>query len=223
MAYPLAKLVIGTAMKSLYTIRTEGLENIPKGRRAILAANHISFLDSFFIPLVIKRRVTYLAKAEYWDSFKTRWFFSACGQIPVRRANAEQSGAALDAGKLVLDHDGLLGIYPEGTRSPDGRLHKGRTGPARMAQATDAFVVPVGLIGSDKVMPKKAKLPRLSGKVLVRFGEPMPPPPNNDNPLTLRSYTDELMYRIRELSGQDYVDHYASKKPESPQLVVGGQ
>lgn len=208
-------------MKGLYTIKTEGMENIPADRRAILAANHVSFLDSFFLPLVLRRRVTYLAKAEYWDSFKTRWFFSSLGQIPVRRTSAKQSSGALEAGKLVLDHDGLLGIYPEGTRSPDGRLHKGKTGPARMAQATQSSVVPVGLIGTLDVMPKKAKLPRLSGKVILRFGEPMPPPPNNDNPLTLRNYTDELMYRIRELSGQDYVDHYASKRPEPVAVAVG--
>src|SRR5206468_906550 len=105
-----------------------GLSNVPVAGPGIVAANHISFLDSLFIPLVIPRRVTYLAKAEYWDSWKTRWFFNLVGQIPVHRQNAEKAQAALEAGMRVLSHEGLLGIYPEGTRSPDGRLYKGKTG-----------------------------------------------------------------------------------------------
>lgn len=196
-------------MRGTYDVSVKGLSNVPLRGPAILAANHISFLDSFFIPLVLPRRVTYLAKAEYWDSWKTRWFFNVVGQIPVRRQDSEKARAALESGIRVLGAQGLLGIYPEGTRSPDGRLYKGKTGPARMALQAGCPVVPVGLKGTREVMAKEARMPRLSGRVTISFGEPMVVPDSADNPMALRSFTDGLMYAIMQLSDQEYVDRYA--------------
>jgi 1-acyl-sn-glycerol-3-phosphate acyltransferase len=202
-------------MRRLYQVRVEGLENLPAQGAAIVAANHISFVDSLFIPLVLPRRVTYLAKAEYWDSWKTRWFFETVGQIPVRRHDSEKAQAALDAGLRVLNEGGLLGIYPEGTRSPDGRLYRGKTGVARMAVHAGCPVIPVGLVGTREIMPKEAKLPRRRGVVHVRFGRPMSVTQEqvDADPLTLRSFTDALMFQIMRLTGQDYVGAYADRKP----------
>lgn len=221
-AYRVVKGVVGGVMNRLYRIKVEGLENLPKVGRGIVAANHISFLDSFFIPLVIPRRVTYLAKAEYWDSWKTRWFFDLVGQIPVRRQDSEKAQAALDAGLQVLRRDGLLGIYPEGTRSPDGCLYRGKTGVARMAVHAESPVIPVGLLGTREIMPKDAKLPSRGGDVTVRFGEPMRIAQHevDDDPLALRSFVDGLMYEIRRLSGQDYRDEYADRKPKPREVVA---
>lgn len=221
-AYRVVKGVVGGVMNRLYKIKVEGLHNLPERGRGIVAANHISFLDSFFIPLVIPRRVTYLAKAEYWDSWKTRWFFDLVGQIPVRRQDAAKAQAALDAGLQVLSRDGLLGIYPEGTRSPDGCLYRGKTGVARMAAQASTPVIPVGLLGTREIMPKDAKLPNRGGDVTVRFGEPMRISQSDveDDPLALRSFVDGLMYEIRRLSEQDYRDEYADKKPKPREVVA---
>ena len=220
-AYRAIKAALGAAMNKAYRIRTEGLENVPAQGNAILAANHISFLDSFFIPLVVPRRVTYLAKAEYWDSWKTRWFFDLVGQIPVRRGDSAKANAALEAGRRVLNRGGLLGIYPEGTRSPDGTCYRGKTGVARMALDTRSPVVPVGLVGTREIMSKDAKMPRLRGDVTVRFGKPHVF--NDDaegDPLALRTFVDGLMYDICSLSGQDYRDEYADKRSKSRESVT---
>jgi 1-acyl-sn-glycerol-3-phosphate acyltransferase len=215
-AYRAIKGALGAAMRRAYNIKIEGLENVPDGGAGIVAANHISFLDSLFIPLVIPRRVTYLAKAEYWDSWKTRWFFDLVGQIPVRRDNSAKAMAALEAGSRVLNKGGLLGIYPEGTRSPDGRLYRGKTGVARMAADCDVPVIPCGLVGTREIMPKDAKMPHLRGAVTLRFGEPMQVKKDDieDDPMALRGFVDSLMYEIRSLSGQDYANEYAGKKRE---------
>ena len=213
-AYRAIKGGLGAAMNRLYRVEIEGLENVPRSGAGIVAANHISFVDSLFIPMVIPRRVTYLAKAEYWDSWKTRWFFDLVGQIPVRRENSAKAMAALEAGMRVLHKGGLLGIYPEGTRSPDGCLYRGKTGVARMAAEAGAPVIPVGLAGTREIMPKEKKLPNLRGVVKVRFGEPMSLSKEEcgDDPLALRTFVDGLMYEIRRLSGQEYRNEYAGKK-----------
>ena len=218
-AYRAMKLVLGGIMKRLYDVTVEGLHNVPDRGPGILAANHISFLDSFFIPLVVPRRVTYLAKAEYWDSWRTRWFFDLVGQIPVRRESSEKAQAALEAGMRVLERGGLLGIYPEGTRSPDGCLYRGKTGVARMASQCGCPVIPVGLIGTGEIMPKDAKLPRASGQVFVRFGEPMRILREDveADPLALRSFVDALMYEICRLSGQTYRNEYAARRSRPPE------
>jgi 1-acyl-sn-glycerol-3-phosphate acyltransferase len=215
-AYPVLKFIIGGTMKRLYGLRVEGLENVPTTGNGIVAANHISFIDSFIIPTVVPRRMTYLAKAEYWDKWRTRWLFELGGQIPVRREDSAKASNALEAGMRVLNRGGLLGIYPEGTRSPDGVCYRGKTGVARMAAEASAPVIPVGLIGTREIMPKEKKIPNLRGEVIIRFGKPISIDRDHigDDPLALRTFVDELMFRICELSGQDYRDHYAGKAPK---------
>jgi 1-acyl-sn-glycerol-3-phosphate acyltransferase len=209
-------------MRAAYRLHVEGLDNVPTTGSGIVAANHISFLDSLFIPLAIPRRVTYLAKAEYWDSWKTKWFFNSLGQIPVRRDNSAKAQAALEAGMRVLGADGLLGIYPEGTRSPDGRLYRGKTGVGRMAAHAECPVVPVGLIGTREIMSKDAKLPKLSGSVVVRFGKPIYIDVGEaaQDPLTCRSFVDALMFEIRLLSGQEYVGSYVERKKKEEAVTA---
>src|SRR5947209_1734967 len=133
MAYWLMKLVLTPLLRFFYRVRVEGLEHVADEGPAILASNHVSFCDSFFLPLVLKRRITFVAKAEYFEDPKTAWFFRAVGQIPIKRGGGPASARALEAATEVLQRGGLFGIYPEGTRSPDGRLYRGRTGVARLA------------------------------------------------------------------------------------------
>lgn len=222
MMYWVLKSILKPPLLGIYRIRPEGLENVPKRGAAILAANHLSFLDSFFIPLVVKRRsMTYLAKADYFKSWKTSWFFKAAGQISCEREGGKKSEQSLQIALDVMNRGSLLGIYPEGTRSPDGRLHRGRTGVARLALAADVPVIPVGLVGTDIVMPKEAKMPKLSGRlsVDVNFGKPLDfsrYKGRERDRMALRSMTDEIMYEIMQLSGQEYVDEYASKTPKVP-------
>ena len=194
-------------------IRAEGLENIPDGP-AILCPNHISVLDSFFIPAVLSRRITFVGKAEYLDDWKTRWLFPAIGMIPIDRSGGDASSAALDAAAAVLARGELFGIYPEGTRSRDGLLHKGKTGPARLALRTGAPIVPVGVRGTLEIMPPDARLPRLWRPATIAFGRPVDPARyanRGDERSVLRSMIDEVMYEIRELSGQEYLHTYATK------------
>ena len=220
MGYWLIKAILKPIMRALYSIRVEGLENVPTEGAAIIAANHLSFLDSFFIPLVVRRRkVTYLAKGDYFTSWKTAWFFNMVGQIPIDRSGGQKSEQALNTALSVLKEGKLLGIYPEGTRSPDGRLHRGRTGAARLAMAAGVPVIPCGLVGTEEVMPKNAKFPRLRGHVKVRFGTPIETARfagQQRDRFVLRSITDELMYEIMQMSGQQYVDEYASRTPTEP-------
>lgn len=221
MMYWVIKAILKPLLMAIYRIRVEGWENVPKHGPAIIAANHLSFLDSFFIPLVIKRRkMTYLAKADYFTHWKTAWFFKMVGQIPVDRDDKEKSQKALETGLKVLKDSNLLGIYPEGTRSPDGKLYRGRTGVARLALAAGVPVIPCGLVGTEEVMPKSAKFPRLRNiKVMVRFGKPLDfsrYEGQERDRFVLRSVTDELMYEIMQLSGQQYADEYASRTATEP-------
>ena len=214
MAYWILKLILTPILRITYRIRVEGQEHLPKQGPVILAANHRSFLDSIFIPLVVRRRVTFVAKAEYFDDPKTAWFFRAVGQIPIRREGGSASEGALAAATDVLHGDGVFGIYPEGTRTRDGFLHRGKTGVARLALGTGAPIVPVGLVGTDECQPTDAKLPRLFRKVTIRFGPALSMAHYADRShdrLVLRQITDELMYEIGELSGYDYRDTYAGK------------
>ena len=214
MAYWIVKVFLTPILRVVYRIRVEGREHLPKHGPVILASNHRSFLDSIFIPLIIRRRVTFVAKAEYFDDPKTAWFFRAVGQIPIRREGGSASEGALSAATDVLESGGVFGIYPEGTRTRDGLLHKGKTGVARLALGTGAPIVPVGLIGTDECQPTNAKLPRLFRKVTIRFGAPLSMAHyqgRGDDRLVLRQITDELMFEIGELSGYEYHDTYASK------------
>lgn len=213
--YRATKLILSPVLRGLYSLKVEGLENFPKEGPVIVAANHLSFMDSLFIPLSVLRQMVYLAKAEYFESKKTAWFFKALGMIPVKRDVKEKTEAALQAGIEVLGAGGVIGLYPEGTRSPDGRLYRGRTGVARLALRSRAPVVPVGLIGSREVMPKQAKFPKLWGSVKVNFGRPIYLDQyfdREEDRFVLRSVTDEIMFEIMSLCGQEYIDEYSSKE-----------
>jgi 1-acyl-sn-glycerol-3-phosphate acyltransferase len=172
-AYWILKVILSPIFFLLWKVEIEGQEHVPKHGPAVLAANHQSFCDSFFLPLVMKRRVTYVAKAEYFDDWKTAWFFRAAGQIPMNRGGGDASQRALDTAKEVLDGGSLLGIYPEGTRSPDVRLHKGHTGVARLAIGCGVPIIPVGIVGTRAIQPPGRRLMRPFHPVKVRFGPPL--------------------------------------------------
>ncbi len=215
--YWIVKYLVTPFMVVFVRVRVEGRDNVPKRGPVILASNHRSFLDSFFIPLVMRRRVTFVAKAEYFDDAKTAWFFRSCGQIPIRREGGSASERALASATEVLRSGNVFGIYPEGTRTRDGKLHRGHTGVARLAMACNVPIVPVGLIGTDEVQPIDSRLPRLFRPVTIRFGEPIDPARyagREHDRMALRELTDEVMYEINELSGYEYVDTYATKQAE---------
>jgi len=206
----------------LWRITTEGAHHVPSDGGAIIAPNHISVLDSFFVPLTVGRRMTYVGKAEYMDNWKTKWVFPAIGMIPIDRAGGDASQRALDAAAGVLDAGELFGIYPEGTRARDGKLHKGHTGLARLSLRTGAPIVPVGIIGTDEVQPPDARFPAPFRRVHIRFGRPITVDKYADRDsdrMVLRQITDEVMYEIRNLSGQEYVDSYAGSRAPSEEMA----
>ncbi|MGK5630616.1 lysophospholipid acyltransferase family protein [Streptomyces sp. URMC 123] len=213
------KLSIGGTLKLAFRPWVEGLENIPAEGPAILASNHLSFSDSFFLPAVLDRKVTFIAKAEYFTTpgvkgKMTAAFFKGVGQLPVDRSGARGAGeAAIRSGIEVLERGELFGIYPEGTRSPDGRLYRGKPGGlARVALATGAPVIPVAMIDTEKIQPPGKVVPKLM-RPGIRIGKPLDfsryQGMDNDR-FILRSVTDEVMYEIMKLSGQEYVDIYAT-------------
>ena len=214
----LARAVLTPPFRFFWKVTTEGMEHLPATGGAIIAPNHISVLDSFFVPLVLPRRITYVGKAEYMDDWKTKYLFPAMGMIPIDRAGGDASRAALDAAAGILAAGELFGIYPEGTRARDGLLHKGHTGIARLALRTNSPIVPVGIIGTDGVQPADARFPAPFRRVHIRFGRPIPVDrylDRADDRMILRQITDEVMFEIRNLSGQDYEDTYATK-PSRP-------
>ena len=217
MLYWVIKLVLTPVLRIGVRIKVEGKEHVPRSGPVILASNHRSFLDSIFIPLVIRRRVTFVAKAEYFDDKRVAWFFRGVGQIPIRREGGSASERALQSATEVLEAGGVFGIYPEGTRTRDGNLHRGHTGIARLALRTGAPIVPIGLVGTDDVQPVDSKLPRLFRTVRIRFGEPIELghyQGRHDDRLALRDVTDEVMFEIGQLCGYEYVDTYATKQAE---------
>jgi 1-acyl-sn-glycerol-3-phosphate acyltransferase len=225
----LARAVLTPPFRFLWRITAEGMEHIPTSGGAIIAPNHISVLDSFFVPLVLPRRITYVGKAEYLDDWKTRWLFPAMGMIPIDRSGGDSSQRALDAAARILESGELFGIYPEGTRARDGLLHKGHTGMARLALRTNSPIVPVGIIGTDVVQSPDDRLPHPFRRVHLRFGRPIAVDRYVDRSgdrLLLRQITDEVMYEIRSLSGQTYVDTYAGKAsavaPAEPVVAAAG-
>ena len=216
--YTVARAILEPLFNFGFDLQVEGVENVPADGGAIIAPNHISVLDSFFVPAVLPRRITYVGKAEYMDDWKTKHLFPALGMIPIDRSGGNAAQAALDAAAGILDQGELFGIYPEGTRSRDGLLHKGHTGVARLALRTGVPIVPCGIQGTVEVMPADAKFPNLFRVVRIRFGRPVDVTRYLDRPddrLALRQITDEVMYEIRSLSGQQYVDDYATKKSET--------
>lgn len=212
-----ARKVVGPLFRTLWRFEVEGLDRVPERGPAILAPNHTSVIDSFFLPCVLPRRITYVGKAEYLDDWKTRYLFPALGMIPIDRSGGDAAEAALAAAESVLRRGELFGIYPEGTRSRSGKLHKGHTGPARLALRTGAPIVPVGLIGTRDIQPPDTPLPRPFRPVTIRFGRPIDVTrylDRADDRRVLRQIIDEVMFEIRELTGQEYVDTYASKPAE---------
>ncbi|MEZ5169876.1 MAG: lysophospholipid acyltransferase family protein [Acidimicrobiia bacterium] len=217
MLYWIIKAILNPVLRFCYRIRVEGAENVPASGAVILASNHRSFLDSIFIPLLVRRRVTFVAKADYFDDPKTAWFFRGVGQIPIRREGGSASQRALDSAAEVLEDGGVFGIYPEGTRSRDGLLHRGHTGFARLALSTGAPVVPVGLIGTDEIQPVDRKIPHIFRTVTIRFGTPLDPEryrERGDDRMVCRQIADEVMFEIRELTGYEYDDSYATRTAE---------
>jgi 1-acyl-sn-glycerol-3-phosphate acyltransferase len=215
--YWVIKAILTPVLHLVTRVRVEGREHVPRRGPVILAANHRSFLDSIFLPLVVRRRVTFVAKAEYFDDPKTAWFFRGVGQIPIRREGGSAGERALASATEVLRNGRVFGIYPEGTRTRDGFLHRGHTGVARLALRSGAPIVPVGLVGTDEVQPVDKRLPRLFRHVTVRFGEPIDPARfagREHDRLVLREVTDEVMYEICQLCGYEYVDTYMTKQAE---------
>lgn len=218
MWYWLFKYVLmGPLLGLLGRPKVEGLDNIPGDGAVILASNHLAVADSFYLPLVVPRRITFLAKREYFTGTGLkgaflRWFYSTTGQVPIDRTDADTAQAALDTAERLLGEGKLLGVYPEGTRSPDGRLYKGKTGVARMALHTKVPVIPVAMIGTDSVNPPGSKMWRV-GRVTVRIGPPMDFSRfegMSGNRFIERAVTDEIIYELMRLSGQEYVDIYAA-------------
>jgi 1-acyl-sn-glycerol-3-phosphate acyltransferase len=196
--------------------KVRGLRNVPTRGPVIIASNHLSFSDSIFMPLVVPRKVTFLAKSEYFTSpgpkgFIKKLTFIALGQVPVDRSGGRRSEAALITGLKVLADGDCLGIYPEGTRSPDGRLYKGRTGIARLAIESGAPVIPVAMFNTDKIQPTGKVIPNVK-RVEMSFGKPMYFQGDPTDLELLRDVTDEIMNAIQAMSGQEYVDIYAPKK-----------
>ena len=220
MFYWLVKnLILGPILLRVFRPWVKGLDNVPATGSAILASNHLSFIDSVFLPLVLKRPVVFLAKSEYFTGKGikgrlVRWFFTASGQLPIDRSGGKASEDALNTGIAVLATGKLLGIYPEGTRSPDGRMYRGRTGIARMALEAGVPVIPVAMIDTEKAMPIGAKMPKVQ-RIGVVFGRPLEfsrfQGYENDR-FVLRAITDEIMHELLGLSGQEYVDQYASSR-----------
>ncbi len=218
MLYWIVKVILSPLLRTLFRPWAEGLENIPDEGAVIIASNHLSFADSIFMPLVVPRKVTFWAKSDYFTQrgvkgFVKRWFFRATGQLPVDRSGGKAGEAALLGGLAVLGTGSLLGIYPEGTRSPDGRLYRGKTGIARMALDGDAVVVPCAMIDTDKINPPGSVIWKLRPRPGVRFGEPLDFSRYggmSGDRFVLRSVTDEIMYELMLLSGQEYVDTYAA-------------
>jgi 1-acyl-sn-glycerol-3-phosphate acyltransferase len=215
--YVLKYVLLGPLLRLVFRPRIEGLEHVPSSGRAIVAGNHLSFADHFLMPAILKRRITFLAKAEYFTGpgikgRLTAAFFRSIGQIPVDRSGKEAGQAAIREGLGVLNKDELLGIYPEGTRSHDGRLYKGKVGVAVMALRAQAPVVPCAMIGTFEAQPPGRKLPRIH-PVVIRFGKPLDfsrYAGMEGEKAILRAITDEIMYAILALSEQEYVDRYAA-------------
>jgi 1-acyl-sn-glycerol-3-phosphate acyltransferase len=217
----LKNIFLGPVLKVLFRPWIKGAEKIPSDGAAILASNHLSFSDSIFLPLMLRRPVVFLAKSEYFTGkgikgTLSRWFFKGTGQLPIDRSGGKASEAALNTGLSVLAQSQLLGIYPEGTRSPDGRLFRGRTGIARMVLEAKVPVFPVAMIDTEKVQPIGRKLPRIR-RIGVVVGEPLDfsrfAGMEGDR-LVLRAVTDEIIYELMKLSGQEYIDVYASTLKE---------
>ncbi len=211
-------ILMGPVLRLLYRPDVTGLACVPAQGPVIFAINHNAFMDSMFLPMMVKRRVTFLAKDEYFTTpgikgFFMKTFLTGIGMVGINRSGGNASEAALRAGVRVLNQGDVLGIYPEGTRSPTGKLYRGHTGVARMALAANAVVLPVGMRGTRAVQPPGKRIPNIK-KISFTIGKPLDfsrYKGMDDDRFVLRSMTDEIMYEIMQLSGQEYVDIYATK------------
>jgi 1-acyl-sn-glycerol-3-phosphate acyltransferase len=226
--YSLLKYIfLGPWLRLIFWPKVEGREHVPDVGPAILASNHLSFSDSIFMPLMVKRRVTFVAKQEYFTGrgikgWLTKMFFIGTGTIPVDRSGGRAAQAAIETGLRVLREGHLFGIYPEGTRSPDGRLYRGKTGVARLALESGAPVIPVVMLNADEIQPPGKIFPKIK-RVKIRFGKPMDFSRYRGmagDRFIERAVTDEIMYELMELSGREYVDVYA-QKVKSSQAKIG--
>ena len=223
MLYWVLKFVLlGPALRLIFRPVAEGVEHVPRRGPAIIASNHVSFSDSIFMPLMVRRKVTFVAKSEYFTGtgikgFLIRLFFTAAGTIPIDRSGGQAAQAAIDTGLRVLRSGKLFGIYPEGTRSPDGRLYRGKTGVARMVLTANVPVVPVVMLNADQIQPPGHVLPKIM-RARMRFGPPMDfsrYAGMAGDRMVERKITDEIMYELMTLSGREYVDVYAQKVKEA--------
>ncbi len=214
--------VLPPVLTAVYRPSIEGVEHIPATGPAILASNHLSFLDHFFLPAYVDRPIFFLGKSDYFSGWQ-KYFFENVGVMPINREGGDAAERSLQKGQEILEQGKLLGIYPEGTRTPDGRLYRGKTGPVRLALRTGVPIIPVAMLGVFDILPPGAKVPRLGGDVGVRIGQPLDfsrYAGRDDDRFVLRSATDELMYELMLLSGQEYVDEYAAAV-KSGQAEIG--
>ena len=219
----LAKRLLQPLFRRLWPIDVTGLDRVPATGPAVLCPNHLAAIDSFVVPAVLDRPVLYVGKAEYLDDWKTSWLFPALGMIPIDRRGGDHAKAALDVARRVLAGGGLFGIYPEGTRSRTGKLYRGHTGAARLAIETGAPIVPIGLVGTDRVQPVDAVIPRLFQRSTVRIGEPIDVGRyrrRRGDHAVYRELIDDVMFEIQRLTGQDYVPHYAGEEPEAERAAT---
>ena len=219
-------ILMGPLLSFLGRPKVQGLEYVPDSGAVILASNHLAVADSFYLPLVVKRRITFLAKAEYFTGTGlkgklTKFFYSSTNQVPIDRTDADSAQAALTTAQRILGEGKLLGMYPEGTRSPDGRLYKGKTGLARVALESGIPVIPVAMVGTNVVNPPGSKMWHF-GRVEVRVGKPMDFSRFEGlagNRFIERAVIDEVMYELMRLGGQEYVDLYAADVKEQAESL----
>ncbi|MGI9596659.1 MAG: lysophospholipid acyltransferase family protein, partial [Acidimicrobiales bacterium] len=212
-----ARTLLKPLVLRLWDLQVDGLENVPSTGPALLCPNHAAAIDSAFVPAVLDRNLIYVGKSEYLDDWKTRWLLPALGMIPIDRRGGDHATAALDAARAVLDRGDLFGIYPEGTRSRSGKLHKGHTGAARLAIETGAPIIPVGLTGTAQVQPVDSVLPKFGRRVGIRFGRPIPVDRYRNrigDRAVYRELIDDVMYDIQQLTGLGYVNVYAGAEPD---------
>jgi len=219
--YQVSRLIAGPFLRLLARPDVTGAEHVPASGPAIMASNHLSVVDSVYLPLMVPRPVTFAAKSEYFTGTRLRdrvvgAYLRSTNQLSTDRAGARAAQAMLDAALQLLKEGQLFGIYPEGTRSPDGRLYRGRTGVGYLALHSGAPVIPVAMIGTDRMLPPGARIPR-PGKIEIRIGEPLTFDQYRDGPAGARqrrAVTDEVVQAIQRLSGQEYVPMYASARKE---------
>ncbi|GAB3813725.1 lysophospholipid acyltransferase family protein [Micromonospora zhanjiangensis] len=225
--YTIGKLTVGNGMKLLWRPTIEGLENIPATGGAIFASNHLSVADELFLGAAVPRHLAFWAKSDYFNGtgprgWVSKFVLTGLGAIPVERAGGRAALSAFDAAIPVLKAGDLVAVYPEGTRSPDGRLYRGRTGAARLALGAGVPIIPVGVVGTEKIQPIGSRLPRLGVRgAIIRFGKPMDFTDRPNDRTSLRQITDEVMAEIQRLTGQEYVPRYAPKREPAPSTGEG--